>query len=188
MYAHSRIHASLALAALVAATLTLAGCGGEEEPPGQTTAEEPMQAEPPTQQEPPTTPDTSPDTAPSEAPPPESAPADQAAPPPQGSTGGGDPVAAGEDPAATMEQAGCLACHAVDQRRIGPAYAWVAFRYKDDENAADTLAQSIKQGSQGKWTDVTGGAPMPPNPQVSDQQAQALAQWVLSQEPQQPPQ
>ena len=38
-----------------------------------------------------------------------------------------------------------------------------------------TVVTSIKNGSKGKW----GAIPMPPN-KVSDEEAQKLAQWILS--------
>jgi cytochrome c551/c552 len=41
--------------------------------------------------------------------------------------------------------------------------------------AADTLANHIKNGTQGNW----GAMPMPANP-VTDEEAKTLANWVLS--------
>jgi len=204
-------------AILLAGSLALlTGCGEEQETPGKTTAEEGFQDQPPTQQPPEqaeaeAVPPEDVATAPAEEPgaaggagaggqaalQQEQAPAETTAQAPgtEGATGAQPPAAGTADIAAAeadveaaMQGAGCLACHGVDKKIIGPAYSWVAFRYQDDPNAADTLVQSIKQGSQGKWTDVTGGAPMPPNPQVSDEQARQFAQWILDQEPQEPPQ
>ena len=70
----------------------------------------------------------------------------------------------------------CLACHAVEQKLVGPAYKEVAAKYKGDKSAEAKLATKIQKGGSGVW----GAIPMPANPQVSDADAKALAKWVLS--------
>lgn len=74
------------------------------------------------------------------------------------------------------KQKNCLACHAADKKLVGPAYREVAAKYKADKNAQVTLAKKIREGGVGVW----GQIPMPANPQVSEQEAQTLAKWVLS--------
>lgn len=69
----------------------------------------------------------------------------------------------------------CAACHNVDMKMVGPALKDVAAKYAGTAGAADTLAQHIKNGSQGVW----GPIPMPPNA-VSEAEAKTLAEWVLS--------
>ena len=64
----------------------------------------------------------------------------------------------------------CMACHSVEKKMVGPALKDVAAKGAD----ADRLAESIKNGSKGRW----GAIPMPPN-RVSDEEAQKLAVWVL---------
>lgn len=71
----------------------------------------------------------------------------------------------------------CLACHATDKKLVGPAYKEVAAKYAGQAGAAATLATKIQKGGVGVW----GQIPMPPNPQVNDADAKALAEWVLSQ-------
>jgi cytochrome c len=71
----------------------------------------------------------------------------------------------------------CMACHAVATKIVGPAYKDVAAKYAKDPGAAERLAQKIQKGSQGAW----GPVPMPPNPQVSNEEAATLAKWVLAQ-------
>lgn len=70
---------------------------------------------------------------------------------------------------------GCLNCHALDQKRVGPSYKDVAAKYAGQADAATKLAAKIKAGGAGVW----GQMPMPPNPSLSDDDAKALAQWVL---------
>ena len=74
------------------------------------------------------------------------------------------------------KQKNCLACHAADKKLDGPPYKDVAAKYKNDKNAQATLAKKIREGGVGVW----GQIPMPANPQVNEQEAQALAKWVLS--------
>ena len=70
----------------------------------------------------------------------------------------------------------CLACHAVDNKLVGPGYKEVAAKYKGDKSAEDKLAQKIMKGGSGVW----GQIPMPANPQVSAAEAKTLVKWVLS--------
>jgi len=71
----------------------------------------------------------------------------------------------------------CMACHAVANKVVGPAYKDVAKKYAGDKTAADKLAAKIIKGGSGVW----GAVPMPANPQVSEAEAKKLAAWVLSQ-------
>lgn len=70
----------------------------------------------------------------------------------------------------------CLACHAIDKKLVGPAYKDVAAKYAGQADAAAKLATKIQKGGVGVW----GRVPMPPNTQVNEAEAKALAEWVLS--------
>ncbi|WP_374407472.1 c-type cytochrome [Hydrogenophaga sp.] len=86
------------------------------------------------------------------------------------------------DEAAALELAknnGCLSCHSPKEKVVGPAYASVAEKYKDDKDAVAGLVQSIQYGSKGKW----GRIPMPSHPSMSAADIKTLAQWVLSIKP-----
>jgi len=76
---------------------------------------------------------------------------------------------------ALAQKHACTACHAVDKKLVGPAYADVAKKYAGQKDAEATLAASIKAGGSGKW----GPVPMPPQPQLSDADLKTLAAWVL---------
>ena len=73
----------------------------------------------------------------------------------------------------------CFACHGVDKRTVTsyPSYKEIAAKYAADKDATTRMAKKIREGGVGVW----GQVPMPANPQVNDQEAQALAKWVLSQ-------
>lgn len=80
------------------------------------------------------------------------------------------------------EAKGCFACHQVEAKVVGPAFAWVAYKYKGNPKAEATLAHAIEHGVNGVW----GGMPMPAQ-NVTPAQAKELAAWVLAQKPIAPP-
>jgi len=71
----------------------------------------------------------------------------------------------------------CMACHAVGNKLVGPAYKEVAARYQGQKGTEDKLVQKVMKGGAGAW----GPVPMPANPQVSEAEARSLVKWVLSQ-------
>ncbi len=68
----------------------------------------------------------------------------------------------------------CLACHAVDQKLVGPGYKEVAAKYKGDKTAEAKLAEKVQKGGAGVW----GQMPMPPQ-SVTPAEAKTLVAWVL---------
>jgi len=77
----------------------------------------------------------------------------------------------------------CMACHQIDQKRVGPPFSSIRDRFLGDPAAIAYLAQSIRQGGRGRW----GVVPMPSQPQVSEAEAEQLAQWILQLAPEQTP-
>ncbi|MGE0372727.1 MAG: c-type cytochrome [Gammaproteobacteria bacterium] len=88
----------------------------------------------------------------------------------------------GKDEAlALAQQSGCLACHKIEAKLVGPAWQDVSAKYRDDPEARARLTAKVKQGGQGNWTEVTGGMPMPPySPRVSDENIERLVTFILS--------
>ncbi len=81
------------------------------------------------------------------------------------------------DGQALAQKSGCLACHSVDKKVLGPAYKDVAAKYKGDKGAEAKLIAKVKAGGSGVW----GPMPMPANsPQVKDEDIKTIVQWVLS--------
>jgi cytochrome c len=74
------------------------------------------------------------------------------------------------------KSSGCMNCHTVDKKLVGPALKDIAAKYKGDASAVDKLAVKVQKGSQGVW----GPVPMPPNAKVNDADAKTLVQWILS--------
>lgn len=80
--------------------------------------------------------------------------------------------------AALAQANGCLACHQVDKKVVGPSYKDIAAKYKGaDEAKIDELAKKVKAGGVGVW----GQIPMPPNAKVTPEDAKTLVKWVLAQ-------
>ncbi len=71
---------------------------------------------------------------------------------------------------------GCLTCHAVDKKIMGPAFKDVAQKYSGQPDVQAKLAEKVVKGGGGVW----GQVPMPPNPKVSADEASTLVQWILS--------
>jgi cytochrome c len=70
----------------------------------------------------------------------------------------------------------CMACHAVNNKVVGPAYKDVAAKYAGQADAEDKLTHKVLKGGSGVW----GAVPMPANNQVSEAEARTLVKWVLS--------
>ncbi|MBL8457868.1 c-type cytochrome [Zoogloea sp.] len=76
-----------------------------------------------------------------------------------------------------IKKARCVACHAIDQKRVGPAYKDVAAKYKGQGDAVAVLSAKIRHGGTGNW----GQIPMPPHPadKISDADLKAVVEWIL---------
>jgi cytochrome c len=84
-------------------------------------------------------------------------------------------TAAAEEPLTVRH--GCVACHALDKRVVGPSFREIAERYKGDAGAASKLAAKVKEGGAGTW----GSIPMPAHPQLAAADVDGLVAWVLEQ-------
>lgn len=78
---------------------------------------------------------------------------------------------------ALAQQKNCMACHAAATRVVGPSYKEVAAKYATQDGAVNVLAERILKGSTGQW----GYVPMPPNANVTPDEAKALTTWILQQ-------
>ena len=74
-------------------------------------------------------------------------------------------------------KAGCITCHAVDKKLIGPSYRDIAAKYKGKADAAALMAGRIRNGSAGVW----GPVPMPATDKakLSDADLKAVVGWLL---------
>ena len=69
----------------------------------------------------------------------------------------------------------CLTCHKVDEMLTGPAYRDVANKYAGVDTAVSYLAKKIISGGSGVW----GSVMMTPHPGVSQEDAEAMAKYIL---------
>ena len=67
-----------------------------------------------------------------------------------------------------LKAKGCLNCHEMDKKKVGPAYKDVAAKYKDDKKAEAMLVEKIKEGKGH------------PKVAASDAELKAAIQTVLS--------
>ena len=86
-------------------------------------------------------------------------------------------------------KAACITCHAIDRKVIGPAWNWVAYKYKDDKaTGKKEIMDQIANGGKGRWTKYTGGIVMPPmKAQTTEAQREELADFILNLDPVAPP-
>lgn len=77
---------------------------------------------------------------------------------------------------ALAKKSGCLACHSIEKKMVGPAWKDVAARYKGKADAKAVLVGTVKKGGKGNW----GAAPMPPySPRLSDSKIEKLVDFIL---------
>lgn len=106
---------------------------------------------------------------PAAAPAPAPAPATTPAPAPA-------PTAAKADPKALMTSKGCVACHKVDAKLVGPSYQDVAKKYAGQKDAKAYLTKKILEGGSGVW----GSLPMTPNKgRISEEEVGVMVDWIL---------
>ena len=72
---------------------------------------------------------------------------------------------------------GCLSCHNVSMKIVGPSYRDIAAKYKTDAEARAKIAEQMHKGGSGKWGPII----MPPFPQISPGETKALTDWILGQ-------
>jgi cytochrome c len=68
-----------------------------------------------------------------------------------------------------LKSKGCLGCHAMDTKKVGPAYKDVAAKYKGDNKAEGKLVAALKEGK---------GHPV--KIAASEAELKAMVKYVLS--------
>jgi cytochrome c len=74
------------------------------------------------------------------------------------------------------QSSGCMTCHSVDKKIIGPSFKEVAAKYRSDKTAEADLFKKVKGGGKGVW----GETPMPPNAHVKDEDIKTLVHWIVT--------
>ena len=78
---------------------------------------------------------------------------------------------------AILRKSACLNCHADKTSLVGPSFSAIADKYGDSEETIARLGRHIRNGSSGSW----GSLPMPPHPNLSPQQTQDVARYIVEQ-------
>jgi len=75
-----------------------------------------------------------------------------------------------------MNKAGCMACHAVDKKVIGPSFKDIAAKYKGQDVLAK-LTEKVRKGGSGSF----GPVPMAPNTpdKINDADLKAAIEQIL---------
>ena len=71
---------------------------------------------------------------------------------------------------------GCMTCHQIDKKVLGPAYKEVAAKYRGNAGAEAMLVKKVKDGGKGVWGEMV----MPPNAHVKDADIAAIVKWILT--------
>jgi cytochrome c len=77
---------------------------------------------------------------------------------------------------ALAQKSGCLACHNVNVKILGPSYKDVAAKYRGQAGAEAKLMAKVKAGGSGVW----GAIPMPAHPQVKEEDIRTIVKWILT--------
>jgi cytochrome c len=70
----------------------------------------------------------------------------------------------------------CKTCHHVTNKIMGPAHLDVAKKYETTTANTEMIAKRIIEGGSGIW----GRLPMTPHTDLSQEDAQAMARYILS--------
>jgi S-disulfanyl-L-cysteine oxidoreductase SoxD len=73
------------------------------------------------------------------------------------------------------KKSGCLSCHGVKNKIVGPGFNEIAIKYKSDTSMEAILVDKVRHGGSGSW----GNIPMPAQAEVSISDIKLLVNWVL---------
>lgn len=76
-----------------------------------------------------------------------------------------------------ISRSNCTGCHDFAANSSAPSFTAIGKRYAGRAGAAAMLANHIRDGSHGSW----GSGSMPPHPDMSADQAHAIAEWIVNQ-------
>jgi cytochrome c len=75
-----------------------------------------------------------------------------------------------------IEKSDCKACHALNQKSVGPSFYEIAIRYKDRPEMVDSLVNKVIDGGSGVW----GQSPMSAHPQLAKKDVGKMVGYILS--------
>ena len=75
-------------------------------------------------------------------------------------------------------KAGCMTCHAVDKKVVGPGLREIASKYQGRADAMAFLTQRVRKGGPGTWGPVPMVATEPAK--LSDADLKTVLTWMLA--------
>ena len=84
------------------------------------------------------------------------------------------PSAAAATALGALKDRGCLVCHGLDTKIVGPALSEVAKKHAGRPDGLAYFSQKIQSGGVGLW----GAIPMPAQT-LPDADTKAIAQWLV---------
>ena len=87
-----------------------------------------------------------------------------------------DPVLSEADGVALLKKTGCLVCHSIPKKVVGPAYKDVAAKYRGQDGAEAKLIAKVTKGGSGVW----GPVPMPSQQKAGEETIKSLVRFVLA--------
>lgn len=76
-----------------------------------------------------------------------------------------------------VTESGCLSCHTIDEKSVGPSYHEIAERYSDSETNFDLLTSIVTNGGSGNWP---GNFSMPAHPHLTNEQVKNIIAYIFS--------
>lgn len=86
------------------------------------------------------------------------------------------PVVSRTDTMKLAKDIGCLSCHSIDKKLLGPAWKHVAAINRGNPAAEAKLMNKISKGGSGVW----GSIAMPAYPDLSEADRRTLVKFILS--------
>ncbi len=77
---------------------------------------------------------------------------------------------------ALYEASDCKACHQLSEKSVGPSLTQIADKYTVNERVIADLTEKVIKGGSGVWGDLM----MSPHPQLSNEEAEKMIQYILS--------
>lgn len=93
-----------------------------------------------------------------------------------GGAEGGSASSAEHEGFALMKGTDCMACHKEKEKLLGPSFADIAAKYKNDKGIESILATRVKNGNVGVW----GAVPMSPHPTLKDEDIIKMVKYILT--------
>jgi cytochrome c len=80
------------------------------------------------------------------------------------------------------EKNGCMGCHLMDRKTVGPSIRQIAERYAAQPDASAMLYEKVKNGGGGPWHGTWGSIPMPPHgDSIQPDTMKTIVDWMLLQ-------